>query len=104
MLRVDAVGFLDESIVRRDRLRYGPPPHYRLWAAFRGIVYLLILAVAVPLIPRTTALGWAATLVVTGLLSALGMRWLYAAFTGRLRQSMVDALDDDQTMGSADHS
>ena len=80
--------------------RREPPSHYRLWAAFRGTVYLLILAVAVPSIPRTTTLGWGATLVVTGLLAALGIRWLYAAFTGRLRQSMVDALDDDQTMGS----
>ena len=100
MVWVDAAGFPDESIVRRDRLRHAPPPHYRLWAAFRGTVYLLILSVAVPLIPRTTILGWVATLVVTGLLAALGIRWLYAAFTGRLRQSMVDALDDDQTMGS----
>lgn len=97
MLWVDAAGFRDKSIVRRDR---PAPSHYRLWAAFRGAVYLLILLVAVPLIPRTTTLGWVATLVVTGVLAALGIRWSYAAFTERLRQSMVDALDDDQTMGS----
>ena len=100
MVWVDAAGFPDESIVRRDRLHRALPSHYRLWAAFRGMLYLLILSVAVPLIPRTTTLGWGATLVVTGFLTALGIRWLYAAFTGRLRQSMVDALDDDQTMGS----
>ena len=40
-------------------------------------------------------------LLVTGLLGALGIRWLYAAFTGRFRPGMVDALEDDQTMGSA---
>ncbi len=83
------------------RRRDPPPSHYRFWAAFRGIIYLLILSIAVPMIPRATLLGWGATLVVTGLLAALGIRWLYAAFTGRLRPGMVDALEDDQTMGSA---
>ena len=77
------------------------PSHYRFWAAFRGILYFLILVVAVPAIPRTTPLGWAATLVVTVLVVALGTRWLYAAVTGRFRRGTVDALEKkDQTMGS----
>ena len=76
-----------------------PPSHYRVWAAFRGIVYFLVLAVAVPLIPRTTPLGWGAALVVFALLAALGTRWLYAARTGRFSQRMLEALEDDQTMG-----
>ena len=80
--------------------RHDPPSHYRVWAAFRGIVYFLILAVGVPLIPRTTHLGWGAALVVSALLAALGTRWLYAALTGRFRRGMLEALDDDQTMGS----
>ena len=88
------------ALVGSPRPRRGPPSHYRLWAAFRGLVYFLILAVAAPPIPRTTTLGWVATLAVAGLLTALGIRWLHAAFTGRFRPSMVDALDDDQTMGS----
>ena len=73
-------------------MRRGPPPHYRLWAAFRGIVYLLILSVAVPLIPRTTTLGWGATLAVIGLLGSLGMRWLYRSNHGlwmTIRPSVV---------------
>jgi len=59
-----------------------------------------VLAIAVPLIPRTTPVGWGAALVVAALLAALGTRWLYAAVTGRLSRSMLEALDDDQTMGS----
>ena len=59
-----------------------------------------MLAIAVPLIPRTTPVGWGAALVVAALLAALGTRWLYAAVTGRLSRSMLEALDDDQTMGS----
>ena len=82
------------------RRPHPPPPHYRFWAAFRGIIYFLILAIAVPSIPRATPLGWGATLVVTALLAALGIRWLYAGLTGRLRGGMVDALEDDQTTGS----
>ena len=81
--------------------RQPPPPHYRFWAAFRGILYFLILVIAVPAIPRTTPLWWGVTVVVTVLLAALGFRWVYAALTGRFRRGMVDALDDDQTMGSA---
>jgi hypothetical protein len=80
--------------------RHYAPSHYRVWAAFRGIVYFLVLAVAVPLIPRTTPLGWGAALVVSALLAALGTRWLYAARTGRFSRRMLEALDDDQTMGS----
>jgi hypothetical protein len=76
------------------------PPHYRLWAAFRGIVYLLVLGLAVSVIPRTTPLGWGATLAVMALFASLAIRWFYAAATGRLRPGMVRALDDDQTMGS----
>jgi len=77
------------------------PSHYRFWAAFRGFLYFLILVVAVPAIPRSTPLGWASTLVVTVFLAALGIRWLYAALTGRFRRGMVDALEKkDQTMGS----
>ena len=77
------------------------PSHYRFWAAFRGVLYFLILVVAVPAIPRTTPLGWGATLVATVLLAALGSRWLYAAVTGRFRKGMVEALEKkDQTMGS----
>ena len=77
------------------------PSHYRFWAAFRGFLYFLILVVAVPAIPRTTPLGLAATLVVTVLLATLGIRWLYAALTGRFQRGMVDALEKkDQTMGS----
>ena len=59
-----------------------------------------MLAIAVPLIPRTTPVGWGAALVVAALLAALGTRWLYAVVTGRLSRSMLEALDDDQTMGS----
>lgn len=62
---------------------------------------MLIVSIAVPMIPRATLLGWGATLLVTGPFGALGIRWLHAAFTGRLSPGMVDALDDDQTMGSA---
>ena len=83
------------------RRRHLLPSHYQFWAAFRGIVYLLVLLVAVPAIPRATPAGWGVTLVVTVLLATLGIRWLYAALTGRVRQGMVDALEDDQTMGSA---
>jgi uncharacterized membrane protein len=86
--------------IRSPGRRHDPPPHYRVWAAFRAIVYFLILAVAVPLIPRTTPLGWGAALVVFALLAVPGTRWLYAALTGRFRQGMLEALDDDQTMGS----
>ena len=86
--------------MRSARRNHLPPPHYRFWAAFRGIIYLLILAIAIPPIPRATALGWGATLVVTTLLAALAIRWLHAALTGRFRGRMVDALEDDQTMGS----
>ena len=82
------------------RGRPAPPAHYRLWAAFRGIVYFLVLAIAVPLIPRATPLGWGATLAVTALFASLGIRWLYAALTGRLRRGMREALENDQTMGS----
>jgi len=82
------------------RRRQSPPSHYWVWAAFRGLVYFVVLAIAVPLIPRTTPLGWGAALVVSVLLTTLGTRWLYAALTGRLRRSMREALDDDQTMGS----
>ena len=87
---------MTESPRRRD----APPSHYRLWAAFRGIVYFLVLAIAVPLIPRTTPLGWGATLAVTVLFASLGIRWSYAAITGRFRRRMIDALEDDQTTGS----
>jgi membrane protein implicated in regulation of membrane protease activity len=83
-----------------QRHRQSPPSHYRVWAAFRGLVYFAVLAIAVPLIPRTTPLGWVAALVVSALLATLGTRWLYAALTGRLGRSMREALDDDQTMGS----
>ena len=55
---------------------------------------------AVPLIPRTTPLGWGATLAVTVLFASLGIRWSYAAITGRLGRRMLEALDDDQTTGS----
>lgn len=83
------------------RHRHPPPPHYRFWAAFRGVLYFVILVIAVPAIPRTTPLGWGVSVVVTVLLATLGLRWLYAALTGRFRRGMVEALDDDQTMGSA---
>ena len=86
--------------VEPPRRRQSAPSHYRVWAGFRGFVYFVVLAIAVPLIPRTTLLGWAATLVVAALLGALGTRWLYAALTGRLGRRMLEALEDDQTMGS----
>ena len=87
-------------LIGSPRPRGGPPSHYRFWAAFRGIVYLLILLVAVLSIPRTTLLGWGATVAVIALFGSLSIRWLYAAVSGRLRSSMLRALDDDQTMGS----
>ena len=39
--------------------------------------------------------------MVSALLAVLGTHWLYGALTGRLGRSMLEALDDDQTMGSA---
>jgi hypothetical protein len=94
---------MNEPPAPMGSLRHGqsPPPHYRVWAALRGFVYFVVLAIAVPLIPRTTPPGWGAALVVSVLPAVLGTRWVYAALTGRLGRSMLEALDDDQTMGSA---
>ena len=93
---------LNDGMMGENPTAGGPPSHYRLWAAFRGVLYLLMLAVAVTSIPRTTLLWWGATLAVTAVLASLGIRWLYAAASGRLSPRMLRAMDpdNDQTMGS----
>ena len=86
---------MNDARQQEPRGTRSPVSHYRFWAAFRGILCLVILAMGVTLIPLSTPWGLATAAAATVLLAPLGIRWLYAATSGRLSQGMRRTLDKD---------